>query len=290
MTKLADLYVQFSAKGGEETKGAIAGIGQALAAVGGPAGVALAAVDALGKFALAGVASSAEGQRLNAMLDRLSRIVGGVLAPVLDAASAALSSIMGPARQVGEVVGSVIGGVVERIQTVWSVFQPLVSAVWNGIQKIGQALAPVANLWERVFRGMMDLVGKLGGALSRIFGKVLLAQIELLVAALKPFLWLLEKSLEGVEKMMQAFGLNTGKKAGGFRELSPQGGGGIEAVQGTYNRIQATALKDPLPKGYKTDSELLKDIATYSKTTATATVGSAEELKLIRGKKGAIAD
>ncbi len=249
-SNLGDLKVEFGEKGFAELQAKMKALqdnfdktankGSAMRSlmggVMGGAGMALGAgaIGAVMGAAKSGMGGSSEMERINQTLDRMSKLLAGAFAPALDAIDVVLQAVQPMVSKFAENIGMVIG-------------------FW-------------AQVAERLFVAVAPLMDKLL-KLQEIFYDLALSAIEPLVDflmnGLEVAIVIVTKALEWLVEMAKQFFDLVGAKhhASGARTLG-KAGGGFEAVDAIYKRIQTAALKTG---GGKSAEELLADIAKQTK-------------------------
>ncbi len=227
--------------------GMMGGVGDVLGgaasgfAAGGPAGAAVGAIsgitEAFGKFALAGVQSSAEFERLQGIMDRMSRIAGGALAPVLDVMGDVLQQMEPPLKKFSENIGMLMGAFAEAGGRLFEALAPIMDAFLD-LQTVLYDLALSA----------LDPVIDVVVELAKIITAIVVPAVQMLTEILKDL---------GIEA-----GAHHHKS--GQRDLTPKGGG-IEGVQDVFKRVQMAALK---VQGGKTQEQLMAEVAENTKKGA----------------------
>ena len=106
--------------------GVAAGAAVLSKAVGATVDAISSVADSLWGLARAGIANSKEGERIAVLWERLSRILGGVFAPILDKFAETLEDMTGPIEEVAKTVGDLIGQIMDGLAPVFEVVIKLV--------------------------------------------------------------------------------------------------------------------------------------------------------------------
>lgn len=185
----ATASAQKAMTGLEKTGQAVSsGITKAFNAAGGAMRFATATIAG---FATAGIAASVEGQRLAFSMSLLSRQVGSLFIPVIEAAvkvasslTDALSKLTGAQQtMLGATVG-LAGGitmVVSGLGTIPGILLTVVSAatlVGNAFNSISEELKPVKDMWGTIFEKLKGPVIALAGVLREAFGGMMKFIVE----------------------------------------------------------------------------------------------------------------
>jgi len=106
--------------------GVAAGAAVLSKAVGSTVDAISSVADSLWGLARAGIANSKEAERIAVLWERLSRILGGVFAPILDKFAETLEDMTGPIEEVAKTVGDLIGQIMDGLTPVFEVVIKLV--------------------------------------------------------------------------------------------------------------------------------------------------------------------
>ena len=222
-------------------------------------------VGALAALAGVGVMTSAEGARITEVFDRMSRVVGGVLAPVLDAFADFLNAVMGPletfARLIGDTVGMAMGVFKSVMQSVFAVVMPFI----NLFLTLAQSVMPLVNELGR----LVDVFLEITEVLAELVGSLLVEMADIITAVVIPAVKALAFFVRAVADALHLLGFRTRSLAttgGAGRDLTPKNAAGFEDVTAIYKRVQMAALK--ADTSGTTDSQWLEKIAGSTEKTS----------------------
>jgi len=245
-SNLGDLRVNFGAEGDDKLQKKMKDLQSAFDktaaksssmsnVIGGAMSLAGGGVGAVAGMAAKGVSGSSEMERINVLLDRMSKILAGAFAPALDALDRVLSS----AEPLVKKFATNIGMMVEF----WAgAFEKLMMAVSPLLDKVMELQGVIYDLLLSAFDELVDFLMQ-GVDVA----------VNLLVKALQ---WLIDVAKQFFD-MVGAHHHQSGARTLG------KAGGGFEDVGAIYKRIQTAALRTG--GGGKTQEQLLADIARQTK-------------------------
>lgn len=228
--KLAELFVEFSAKGVEgiskatsQVKGQLDGIvasagnvGSAMSSAlgGGIAGGAMA----MGGMAMAGIAGSGQAEAITNTLGMISRELGSVFLPIVELVSGAFMDLLPVAGMFADLLQPSIQALSDALGGVWKAVMPLI-----------ESLAKAEAAW------LGTIAEVVGG-----FVNLLLPVIELAAGAFKWWVDMVRDVINWVRRKLWMSEIDSPK--GQARRLAPRSGG-FEDVQAAYARIAQASMK-----------------------------------------------
>ncbi len=235
--KLADLFVEFKAKGVEAMSSAVAAVSKGV----------------LG-FAAAGLIGTTQGEHLRMVTQLFAREITSIFLPAIQAATSAILAATDWLRGLsGEQQDAILK---------WTAAAGAVMVFTKALAFIGLTASGPVGLILKLVAGLTGLsvfsdkagssFGRLGAAVSRIFsalapiGDLFLTFAETLIGMVVPVLEQLATWIEEVAELLERLGVVADRQKQATRSehrgvtATP---GGMEGILDTYRRMQQTALR-----------------------------------------------
>lgn len=237
--KLADLFVQFSAKGADAMQSAISAVSKSV----------------LG-FAAAGLIGTTQGEHLRLTTQLFAREITAIFLPAIQMATRAIVAATAWLRGLSSEQQDAI--------LKWTAAAGAMMAFGKALAFIGLTVSGPVGLVLKLVAGMAGLAafsdsasgsfGRLGAAVGRIFdalaplGDMFIKLAETLVDMVVPVLETLATWIEEVADLLERLGVisESRKQAasgGGQHRGVTATPGGMEGIMDTYKRLQQSALR-----------------------------------------------